>query len=135
MVTTIPPAPDDADFVSRLVRIIKSAMCIGAAPDSRPKRRNIYLGAAAIMLALWGWSLTPAIQNWNNPNEDGFSLIPGFYGTLTLLPLGLILLRGGISRSDKHARRARVALVIAIALLVLMGSLEILRRILNAMPD
>src|SRR5476649_2430675 len=68
---------DKPDFVTRLVDTIRSAMGIGAAPDGRPKRRNIYLGAAAIMLALWGWSLTPVIQNWNNPNDDGFSLIPG----------------------------------------------------------
>jgi hypothetical protein len=48
------------------------------------------------------------------------------------LPLGPIMLAGGISGKAKHARRARVALVIAIALVVLMTALEILRRASNA---
>ena len=85
-----------------------------------------FFAAAALMLALWGWSLTPAIQNWNNPNEDGFSLLPAFYATPTLLPLGLIILAGGISGKGKHARRARIALVVTIALLVLIATITIL---------
>jgi hypothetical protein len=62
----------------------------------------------------------------------GFSLLPAFDATPTVLPLGLIMLAGGISGKAKHARRARVALVIAIALVVLMTALEILRRASNA---
>jgi hypothetical protein len=27
------------------------------------------------MLLLWGWSLIPPIENWNNPYEDGSKLI------------------------------------------------------------
>jgi hypothetical protein len=135
------PDPGKADFVSRLVDATKSAMGLSNVPAAAatqagsvvsPKLRAIFLAAAAIMLALWGWSLTPAIQNWNNPNEDGFSLLPAFYATPTLLPLGLIVLAGGFSGKGKHARRARVALVIAIALVVLMSALEILRRASNA---
>lgn len=84
------------------------------------------------MLAIWGWSLVPAIQNWNDPREDGFSLVPGFYATITVLPLGLMILLGSIVGRGKYARRARVALVIGIALLVLMTALEILRRMNNA---
>jgi hypothetical protein len=48
------------------------------------------------------------------------------------LPLGLIMLAGGLSGQGKHARRAHVALVIAIALALLMTALEILRRASNA---
>jgi hypothetical protein len=37
------------------------------------------------MLALWGWSLIPPIENWDNPYEDGFSYVPVFYATITCL--------------------------------------------------
>ena len=129
--------PAKSDFVTRLVDAIKSAMgmSVVAAGEplppptgtvASPKLRAIFFVAAALLLALWGWSLTPAIQNWNNPNEDGFSLLPAFYATPTLLPLGLIILAGGISGKDKHARRARIALVVTIALLVLIATITIL---------
>jgi hypothetical protein len=36
-----------------------------------PKLRSMFAVAAFIMLALWGWSLVPPIENWRNPNEDG----------------------------------------------------------------
>jgi hypothetical protein len=131
------PDPAKPDFVTRLVDAIKSAMGMSVVASGQPMRppagavassklRAIFFVAAAFMLALWGWSLTPAIQNWNNPNEDGFSLIPAFYATPTLLPLGLIILAGGISGKGKHARRARIALVVTIALLVLLAAITIL---------
>jgi hypothetical protein len=129
-------------LATRLVGAIKSAMGLSEPPGGQrpaesdivasPRLHAIFIAVAAIMLALWGWSLVPAIQNWNDPREDGFSLMPGFYATVTVLPLGLIMLTGGASGRGKHARRARVALTIAIALLVLMTTLEILRRMLNA---
>jgi hypothetical protein len=133
--------PATTDFVTRLVDAIKSAMDLSNAPAAAqqpaaqaggivlPSLRAILLVAAAIMLALWGWSLTPAIQNWNNPNEDGFSMLPAFYATPTLLPLGLIMLAGAISGKAEHARRARVALVIAMALVVLIAAIAILMHL------
>ena len=54
-----------------------------------PRLRATFFIGAAVMLGIWGWSLVPAIESRNNPNEDGFSFIPAFYGTLTFLPLGL----------------------------------------------
>ena len=41
-----------------------------------PRLRAMFAISAAIMLALWGWSLVPPIENWGNPNEDGFSTSP-----------------------------------------------------------
>jgi hypothetical protein len=134
-------SPDQPDFATRLVNAIKSAMGLSGVEGqpiaqsntvASPMLRAVFIATAAIMLALWGWSLTPVIQNWNNPNEDGFSLIPGFYATITVLPLGLIMLAGGISGKGKAARRARVGLAIAVALVVLMMALETLRRLSNA---
>ena len=95
------------------------------------KQRVMFAVAAAFMLALWGWSLLPAIQNWNNPNEDGFSLVPGSFTTITLLPLSLITLAGGIAGHGSKVRRARVALVIALAFLALLLVFEIFRRLSN----
>ncbi len=142
---TAPQRDDDgADFASRLVRAIKSAMGLsaqGAAGGRRveqmdiaasPKLRRLLVAVAAVLLALWGWSLLPAIQNWNNPNEDGFSLVPGSFTTITLLPLGLITLAGGIAGHGSKLRRARVALVIALAFLALLLAFEIFRRLSNA---
>jgi hypothetical protein len=137
--------PGNQDFASRLVRAIKSAMGLSGAPSAAggqrmaqadivasAKLRILFAAIAAILLALWGWSLVPAIQNWNNPNEDGFSLVPGSFTTITLLPLGLITLAGAISGRGKSLRRARVALVIGLALLALMAAFEIFRRLSNA---
>ena len=78
-----------------------------------PRLRLAFAAGAAIILALWGWSLVPAIQNWNNPNEDGFSLVPGFYGTLVCLPCGLVLLIGAIAGRGRAVSRARAALYVA----------------------
>jgi hypothetical protein len=62
-----------------------------------PKLRAAFFLGAVVMLAVWGWSLVPAIESRNNPNEDGFTFIPAFYGTLTFLPLGVIALIGGLA--------------------------------------
>jgi hypothetical protein len=62
------------DFVTRLVDGIKSAMEMSVVAAGQPlppptgavasaKLRVAFLAASALMLALWGWSLTPAIQN------------------------------------------------------------------------
>jgi hypothetical protein len=133
--------PDRPDLATRLVGAIKSAMGLSRASDGQsaaqggiaapPWLRAIFIGAAAVMLALWAWGLSPAIRNWNNPNEDGFSLVPAVYGSITLLPLGLIMLLGVVGRG-KNVQRARIALVIAIALMVMMLTLAILARLNNA---
>jgi hypothetical protein len=59
-----------------------------------PKLRVIFVVGAAVMLVLWGLSLIPPIENWDNPNEDGFSYVPAAYATITCLPVGLYLLAG-----------------------------------------
>ncbi len=145
MAATRPRDPDGADFASRLVRVIKAAMGMpgdaSAAAGQRmteadsvaaPKLRAIFILGAALLLAVWGASLIPAIEGWNNPNEDGFSFVPAFWATITFLPLGLVTLAGGISGRGKSAARARKTLVIGAALLVLLLLLEIFRRVSNA---
>jgi hypothetical protein len=142
---TTPPDPGGTDFASRLVRAIKSAMGLAEAHSvtggqrmapadimASTRLRVLFVAVAAILLALWGWSLVPAIKNWNNPNEDGFSLVPGSFTTITLLPLGLFALTGGISGRGKRVRHARVALVIGLGFLALIAAFEIFRRISNA---
>jgi hypothetical protein len=96
-----------------------------------PRLRAAFFIVAAVMLALWGWSLVPAIQSWNNPNEDGFSFVPVFYATIIALPLGLVLLVGGISGHGKKVKRAQSALVIAFAVLGLIVAFLIFARINN----
>jgi peptidoglycan/LPS O-acetylase OafA/YrhL len=100
-----------------------------------PKLRAAFFIGAAVILALWGWSLVPAIENWNNPNEDGFSFVPAFYGTLTFLPLGLIALLGGISGRGKRVAKARTALIIGLILIAVIVAFEIFSRIYNASLD
>ena len=87
--------------------------------------------AAAIMFALWGWSLVPPIENWGNPNEDGFSYIGVFYATIICLPVGLFLLVGAISRRGRHVRRARVALFAAAGIAVVVVAFLIVQNIAN----
>ena len=65
--------------------------------QATPKLRAGFFAGAAIMFAIWVESLLPLIENWNNPNEDGFSAIPAFWGTVTFLPLAIMTLIGGIS--------------------------------------
>jgi hypothetical protein len=130
-----PRDPENSDFSARLVGGIKATMgengTDGGAPAS-PRLRILYIAGGAVMLALWGVSLIPAINGWNNRNEDGFSFVPAFWATVTLLPLGLMTLRGGVSGQDKSLRRARKTFIIGIALLALVAALEIFRRMSNA---
>ena len=69
-----------------------------------PRLRRMFGVAAAIMLGLWAWSFVPPIQNWGNPNEDGFSYVPIFYTTITCLPVGLFLLIGRLPAADEMLR-------------------------------
>jgi hypothetical protein len=97
-----------------------------------PKLRIIFAVVAVIMLALWGWSLIPPIENWGNPNEDGFSYVPVFYATITCLPAGLYLLAGAIAGRGRHVARARTALFLGGGLLFLVVAFLIFQHIANA---
>ena len=97
-----------------------------------PARRIIFVVAAAVMLALWGWSLIPPIENWGNPNEDGFSYIPVFYATLTCLPVGLYLLVGAIAGRGRHVARPRTALYLGGGLPVLVMAFLVFQHIANS---
>lgn len=121
----------DRDLASRVTTGIKSWLGQGSPTVASAGLRATYFVAAAISLGLWGWSLIPAIENWNNPNEDGFSLIPAFYASITMLPVGLILLAGGIAGRGKPAARARLALFTGSAFLLLTAAFGIFFVIAN----
>jgi hypothetical protein len=97
-----------------------------------PRLRIIFAVGAAIMLALWGWSLVPPIQNWGNPNEDGFSYVPLFWATITCLPVGLFLLAGAIIGRGRPVARARHALWLGGALIALVVAFLIFQHIANS---
>jgi hypothetical protein len=96
-----------------------------------PRLRAMFVIGAGIMLALWGWSLVPPIENWGNPNEDGFSYVAAFYTTLICLPIGLYLLIGAIARQGRSVRRARIALFIAAGVTMLVVAFLIVQHIAN----
>jgi hypothetical protein len=98
-----------------------------------PGLRVAFLAVAASMLFLWVWSLIPLIENWNNPHEDGFSAVPAFYGTLICLPIGLLLLVGGISPRGQRAVRARYALYLGGGTLFIVVAFLIFQQIANSM--
>ena len=95
------------------------------------RRRIIFAVAAAIMFALWGWSLVPPIQNWGNPNEDGFSYVGVFYATLICLPVGLFLLAGAMIGRGRSVRHARAAFFVAAAITVIVVTFLIVQNIAN----
>jgi hypothetical protein len=94
-----------------------------------PRLRAMFVVGAATMLALWGWSLVPPIENWSNPNEDGFSYVGVFYTTLICLPVGLCLLIGAIAGRGGSVSRARVAFYIAAGVTVLVAAFLIVQHI------
>lgn len=91
--------------------------------------RSIFAVTAFIMLALWGWSFVPPIQNWGNPNEDGFSYAPLFYTTIICLPLGIYLLVGAIAGHGRYVRRARIAFFIATAITLVVVAFLVIQHI------
>ncbi len=93
--------------------------------------RVMFAAAAAVMLALWVWSLVPPIENWGNPNEDGFSYVGVFYTTLICLPVGLFLLFGAIAGHGRYVRRARVAFFVAAGIVVIVVTFLIVQHIAN----
>lgn len=85
-----------------------------------PVLRATFAVVALSMFVLWGWSLVPPIENWNNPREDGFSLVGAFWSTLTCLPVGVFLTIGAAAGRGRHAARALTALFFAGVLLLLV---------------
>src|SRR5262249_51825636 len=98
-----------------------------------PQLRIIFLVVAALMLLLWGWSLIPPIENWNNPNEDGFSYVPAFSASVICLPAGLFLLIGAIAGHGQQVVRARSALFVGAGTLFIVVAFLIFQRIADSM--
>lgn len=91
------------------------------------KLRARYMLAGAVMLALWGASLVALFNG-----IDGVRIAMLSVATLTVLPLGLIALLGGVSGSEAGMRRARIALFAAGGLLALIVAAEVIRRLIFA---
>ncbi len=123
--------PSGRDLSARLVAGLKGVVGDDAPFVASPALRASFLVVAAITLGLWVASLVPAIQNWNNLNEDGFSFIPAFYASFTMLPVGLYLLAGAAIGRGKWAARARKALFIGLALLFIVVAFWIFQYIAN----
>ena len=106
-------------------------------PEAKPspKLRALLLLAGAALLLVWGATLPMAVNAIRDPRGDAFELIPAFWATLTALPLGVMMLIGGITGSDRSVQRGRTALIVAGGLLVLVLLLEILRRVSILMDD
>ena len=98
-----------------------------------PRLRVAFLVVAALMLPLWGLSLVPPIENWNNPYEEGFSYVGVFYASLICLPTGLFLLMGGIAGHGQHVARARPALFVGGGTLLIVVAFLIFQHIANSM--
>ena len=96
-----------------------------------PKLRARFAVTASVMLALWGWSLVPPIENWGNPNEDGFSYVPVFYTTIICLPVGIYLLVGAIAGHGRYVRRARIAFFIAPGITLVVVAFLVVQHIAN----
>jgi peptidoglycan/LPS O-acetylase OafA/YrhL len=126
--------PGERDLSSRLVAGLKTVIGDDRPFVASPRLRVTFLAVAAATLALWIASLIPAIQNWNNQNEDGFSMIPAFYASFTMVPVGLFLMAGAIIGRGKWTAHARKALVIGIALVCLVIAFKMLQFFANG-PD
>jgi len=88
------------------------------------KLRARYAIAGATMLALWGASLIALFRG-----AEGSSVLMLAAATVTVLPLGFIMLSGGVSGSEAGMRRAGMALFATGVLLLLIVSAEVIRRI------
>lgn len=91
--------------------------------------RATFAVVAVSMFALWGWSLVPPIENWDNPREDGFSLVGAFWSTLTCLPVGVFLTIGASVGRGRHAARALTALFFAGVLLLLVVAFLVMQHL------
>jgi hypothetical protein len=88
------------------------------------RQRARFALAGMILLGLWAVSLVPLWQD-----GGGYNLIIACVTTLTLCPLGIVALLGGLQGSQAGMRRAQFALFTAGALLMLTVIMELLRRI------
>lgn len=104
-----------------------------AGVTASPRLRLIFFVVAASMLLLWGWSLVPPIENWNNPHEDGFSYVGVFYASIVCLPTGLFLMVGAVIGHGQHVKRARSALLVGAGTLFIVVAFLIFQRIANSM--
>jgi len=121
----------DTFYWGTLEAICKNVSDMGSTMEitASPKLRSMFAVAAFIMLALWGWSLVPPIENWSNPNEDGFSYVPVFYTTIVCLPAGIYLLVGAIAGHGRYVRRARIAFFIAAGITLLVVAFLVVQQI------
>jgi hypothetical protein len=97
--------------------------------------RLIFIVVALAMVAFFGLSLIPPIENWGNPNEDGFSYLPLFWATIICLPIAVYLLAGAIAGCGRHLARARSALIIGGGTLFIVVAFWIFQYIANTMPE
>jgi hypothetical protein len=96
------------------------------------KQRVAYVIVAAVMLALWGLSLIPPIESWDNPHEDGFSYVPLFWASLTCVPIAVYWLLGAIAGRGAHVARARTALLLGGGLMFIVGAFLIFQHFANS---
>lgn len=75
------------------------------------------------MLALWAASAVSMFRD-----AIALNILLGCAATVTILPLGVMALVGGIQGSDAGMRRAHIALFAGGGVLALVAILEILRR-------
>jgi hypothetical protein len=96
-----------------------------------PRVRTMFGIAAVVMLGLWAWSFGSPIENWGNPNEDGFSYTPLFYATIFCLPMGMFLLVGAIAGHGRYVRRARIAFFISAIITAIVVAFLVVSHIAN----
>ena len=89
--------------------------------------RTRYALAGLLMLALWAASAVSMFRD-----AIALNIFLGCAATVTILPLGVIALLGGIQGSDAGMRRAHIALFAGGGVLALVAILEILRRMFFA---
>jgi hypothetical protein len=109
--------------------------CMGRADRAivaSTKQRLIFAVAAAVMIALWCWSLVPVIENWGNPNEDGFSYVPVFWATVFCLPSGYLLLGGAIAGSGDRVALARTALLLGGGVILIVVLFLVFQHVVNS---
>jgi Na+-driven multidrug efflux pump len=104
-----------------------------AGVDASPKGRVAFLIVAALMLALWGWSVVPPIENWNNPHEDGFSYVGVFYATPICFPIGFVLLHGALVGHGRPAQRARTAMFVGCGVLFIVVAFLIFQYVASSL--
>ncbi len=85
--------------------------------------RTRYALAGLLMLALWAASAVSMFRD-----AIALNILLGCAATVTILPLGVMALVGGIQGSDAGMRRAHIALFAGGGVLALVAILEILRR-------